>query len=69
MAAQPKKKLSRGRSGKRAATKKYLLPKLSLCPKCSNPKLSHRMCPSCGYYKDRLVFEQKGVTKVSKVST
>jgi large subunit ribosomal protein L32 len=20
------------------------------CPRCSSPKLSHRVCPSCGYY-------------------
>ncbi|OGY26382.1 MAG: 50S ribosomal protein L32 [Candidatus Woykebacteria bacterium RBG_16_44_10] len=69
MAAQPKKKLSRGRSGKRAFAKRYILPRLTLCPKCSSPKLSHRTCPNCGYYKENLVFEQKEATKVSKVSS
>ncbi|HEX7456043.1 MAG TPA: 50S ribosomal protein L32 [Candidatus Nanoarchaeia archaeon] len=69
MAAQPKKKMSKARSGKRWATKKYSLPKLISCPKCGSRSISHRMCPNCGYYKQTLVFEPKQTTKVSKVSS
>ncbi|MCH7541546.1 50S ribosomal protein L32 [Patescibacteria group bacterium] len=69
MGAQPKKKLSRSRSGKRAATKGYSLPRLSTCPRCAKPKISHRMCPNCGYYKDNLVFEPKEATKTKKVTS
>ena len=25
------------------------------CPRCSSPKLPHRVCPRCGYYKGRPV--------------
>jgi len=25
------------------------------CPRCQEPKLPHRVCPSCGYYHDREV--------------
>ena len=27
----------------------------SVCPQCGEAKLPHRVCPSCGYYKDREV--------------
>ena len=30
-------------------------PGLSLCPNCHEPKLSHRVCPQCGYYKGKPV--------------
>jgi len=29
------------------------------CPRCGEAKLSHRICPSCGYYRDRLVIEKQ----------
>ena len=29
------------------------------CPRCGEPHLAHRVCASCGYYKDRLVIEPK----------
>lgn len=25
------------------------------CPQCHEPKMPHRVCPSCGYYKNREV--------------
>jgi large subunit ribosomal protein L32 len=28
-------------------------PGLSLCPNCHEPKLPHRVCPHCGYYKGK----------------
>ncbi|MFH1631842.1 MAG: 50S ribosomal protein L32 [bacterium] len=27
----------------------------SKCPKCGAPILSHRVCPTCGFYKNRQV--------------
>jgi len=27
----------------------------SVCPQCSEPKLPHRACPHCGFYKGREV--------------
>ncbi|NPA27415.1 MAG: 50S ribosomal protein L32 [Chloroflexi bacterium] len=32
---------------------KQLVP----CPNCGQPKLPHRVCPHCGYYKGREVVE------------
>ena len=26
---------------------------LSECPHCHSPRLSHTVCPTCGYYKGR----------------
>ena len=34
-------------------------PHFTPCPRCNEPRLSHRVCPSCGYYKDRMVVEIK----------
>jgi large subunit ribosomal protein L32 len=28
------------------------------CPRCQEPRLSHRVCANCGYYHDREVFAQ-----------
>lgn len=67
MAAQPKKKSSKARSRKRSANKKYGLPVLTRCQKCSGQKVGHKVCPSCGYYGQNLVFEPKEKTKVTRV--
>ena len=29
------------------------------CPQCHEPRLPHRACPSCGYYKGREVIKVK----------
>jgi large subunit ribosomal protein L32 len=29
------------------------------CPRCGEPKLSHRLCAACGYYRDRMVVEKQ----------
>ncbi len=33
-------------------------PHFSPCPRCGEPRLSHRVCAACGYYKDRMVVEK-----------
>jgi large subunit ribosomal protein L32 len=38
---------------------KKAVPNFIPCPRCGEPKLSHRMCAGCGYYRDRLVIEPK----------
>ncbi|MCH8326970.1 MAG: 50S ribosomal protein L32 [Candidatus Marinimicrobia bacterium] len=53
--AHPKRKQSRSRSAKRRTHWK-LTPQLpSSCPQCGQPKMSHRACPNCGYYRGRPV--------------
>ncbi len=47
------------RKGKRRAAIKLVLPKLTLCPSCGEPKRSHVVCPKCGFYKGKKVIEKK----------
>jgi large subunit ribosomal protein L32 len=50
--AVPKKKQSKSRRNKRRANHdRMTAPTVVLCPQCSEPKLPHRVCSSCGYYK------------------
>lgn len=56
--AVPKRKTSKARRDKRR-TAKVRITKANLmeCPQCHEPKLPHRVCKSCGYYKNREVLE------------
>jgi large subunit ribosomal protein L32 len=40
---------------RRAANDKIVVPNLVPCPKCSEPMVPHRVCPSCGHYKGRKI--------------
>jgi len=53
--AVPKRRTSRSRRDLRRAHDALALPARSLCPQCKEPKLPHRVCPSCGSYKGREV--------------
>jgi len=53
--AVPKQKTSKARRRSRAANYKAVAPQLSECPQCHSPRLPHRLCPSCGYYRGREV--------------
>jgi len=55
MAPLPKKKHSKGRKGKRAAHHGIAKFSVPSCPNCQQPKRSHRICQSCGYYDGRLI--------------
>ena len=49
--AVPKRKTSQAKtSGRKAANMKKSMTGLSICPQCHEPKLPHRVCPTCGYY-------------------
>jgi len=58
----PKRRHSSSRRGKRRAHD--ALPKMTLvrCPNCGAPRLPHRVCGECGYYRGRQVItiRQKG---------
>jgi large subunit ribosomal protein L32 len=45
------------RNRRRAANFKITPANVTLCPKCKEPVMSHRICPSCGFYKDQQVTE------------
>ncbi|MFO7768582.1 MAG: 50S ribosomal protein L32 [bacterium] len=53
--AVPKRKSSVSRKNKRRSHHALKPANLSTCDHCGQPKLSHRACPSCGYYRGRQV--------------
>jgi large subunit ribosomal protein L32 len=53
----PKRRHSKRRTSMRRAHDFLAKPGQSECPNCHNPKLPHRACPSCGFYKGRAVIE------------
>lgn len=58
--AVPKRRTSPSkRNMRRAANEKIVVPNLVPCPKCSEPMVPHRVCPSCGHYKGRKITEDK----------
>lgn len=67
MGALPKRKISKGRKGRRRAAIKFKIPNLVACPNCGKPKKSHQICPSCGYYKGEEIIKIK--IKKGKKST
>ena len=56
----PKKKHTRSRRDMRRSHNSGVeLPQLVACPNCQSPRLPHNVCPTCGFYKDRVVVAQK----------
>jgi large subunit ribosomal protein L32 len=54
----PKRKTSRAvRDSRRAGNNNVTAPTVNECPQCHQPKVPHRVCPSCGYYNGREVVE------------
>jgi len=57
--ALPKRRHSSSRQAKRRGAQKIHIPSISVCPNCKSPKLPHRICDVCGYYKGRQVIQVK----------
>lgn len=47
----PKRRHTRTRRDKRRTHCKATAPNTSACPQCHQPKLPHRVCPTCGTYR------------------
>jgi len=62
----PKRRHSSSRQGKRRGEQKIHVPSISVCPNCKAPKLPHRLCTVCGYYKGRQVLQIKKKEKKEK---
>lgn len=64
----PKRKTSRARRDNRRAHIHLKTIRPQRCPRCGEPKLPHRVCISCGYYRDREVFalEQAKASRAPK---
>jgi large subunit ribosomal protein L32 len=52
----PKKKMSKSKTHMRRAHDALVVPNVGSCPQCGEPKLSHRVCGSCGHYNGRQIF-------------
>lgn len=48
----PRKKKSRARRNNRRSHIHLARPKIQKCSRCGEPRLPHRVCIHCGYYKD-----------------
>lgn len=56
----PKRRSSKQRGRQRRAANINLeAPNLVKCPQCHELIVSHRICPACGYYKNREVIKVK----------
>ncbi|MCD6217104.1 50S ribosomal protein L32 [bacterium] len=53
--ALPKYKISKSNTRTRKAHWKLAIPTVGKCPQCQSPKMPHRACPSCGFYKGSYV--------------
>lgn len=57
--ALPKRQHSKQRSRKRRTHYKITMASMGKCPQCKKSVMSHRVCPSCGYYNGKPVVEIK----------
>ncbi len=56
--AVPKRRTTRSkRNMRRANHDKVTAPQLVACANCGEPSVSHRACPSCGFYKGKKVVD------------
>jgi len=49
--AVPKKRTSKQRQRKRRTHIKAQMPTINNCPRCGDPQVPHRVCSTCGYYR------------------
>lgn len=59
--ANPKRKISRSKRDMRRAhwVRSLRSGSTETCENCGGQKLRHRVCPECGYYKGRFVYQPK----------
>ena len=57
--AVPKRRISKTRRDKRRSHLALSAVKPATCSHCKQPKLPHRVCPSCGYYAGGEVVPQE----------
>lgn len=60
----PKKRHSKSKVGRRRMHLFLEKPDLVSCPKCGHLVLPHRVCPFCGYYREKQVVDV--LTKIGK---
>ena len=55
--AVPKRRTSKAKKRSRRSHDSLAAPPSSKCAQCGAPRQPHRVCPSCGWYRDRTVVE------------
>lgn len=55
--AVPKKRVSTQRKRKRRTHYKAEAVPTRACPRCGEPRLAHRVCGGCGYYRNTSVLD------------
>jgi large subunit ribosomal protein L32 len=55
--AVPKRKTGRAKTNSRRSSHILAAPAKSVCSQCNEPKLPHRVCPTCGYYNGKEIVE------------
>jgi len=55
--AVPKRKTGRAKTNSRRSSHTLEAPAKSVCPQCNEPKLPHRVCPTCGFYNGKEIVE------------
>ncbi len=63
MVPLPKRKLSKGRRDRRRAHDALKATNLVQCSQCGEMRLSHSVCPNCGFYQGREVVAMEKETK------
>ncbi|MCK5548554.1 MAG: 50S ribosomal protein L32 [Thermoplasmata archaeon] len=59
--AVPKRKTSKARRGKRRSHDRHQAPQMIVCSHCGSRRMTHRVCPSCGYYNNAPVTTPKEI--------
>ena len=55
--AVPKKRVSKQRQRKRRGHHKAEMPTLGTCSKSGDPTLRHRVCPTSGMYRGKVILD------------
>ncbi|MDH4358552.1 MAG: 50S ribosomal protein L32 [Candidatus Berkelbacteria bacterium] len=66
--AEPKKRLTRSRSGARQSHDALKEKTLIKCSNCKEPVLPHHVCPNCGFYKkNKIIVLQDEIARQKKI--
>lgn len=57
--AEPKKKLTRTRSGNRRSQQHLASVQPTKCSNCNEEVKGHTVCSNCGHYKGKKIYEVK----------
>lgn len=55
--AVPKRRMSKSRKRLRRGHHRAAAMAHQACPRCGSPKLPHRVCGTCGYYRGKKLIE------------